>query len=148
MKNNYSDVKGYRVDFGTNSLIVNLKFNEASNKYGSPEYELVKKIREDFPTLKTIVKKGREQKAAHSRRRLTYANMKKHMEAYENSDELLTVFERVKMLSKPLASPYAYVADWFEAQFKDYKNVNESAKNNVVPLISIPNPKDYNQKEA
>lgn len=148
MKNNYSDVKGYRVDFRTNSLIVNLKFNEASNKYGSPEYELVKKIREDFPTLKTIVKKGREQKSAHSRRRLTYANMKKHMEAYENSDELLTVFERVKMLSKPLASPYAYVADWFEAQFKDYKNVNESAKNNVVPLISIPNPKDYNQKEA
>ena len=73
MKNNYSDVKGYRVDFRTNSLIVNLKFNEASNKYGSPEYELVKKIREDFPTLKTIVKKGREQKAAHSRRRLTYA---------------------------------------------------------------------------
>ena len=147
-KKDFGKVKGYRIDFKTNTLFVNFKFDEASHKFGTAEYELVKAIRQDFPTIKTIVQKGRNPKKAHCRKRLTYANMAKHMEAYENSDELLTVFERVKMLSKPLASPYAYVADWFEAQFKDYKNVNESAKNNVVPLISIPNPKDYNQKEA
>ena len=50
------------------------------------------------------------------------------------------------MLSKPLASPYAYVADWFNLQFKDYKNVEITMKNNVIKLIDFPNPDNYKQK--
>lgn len=146
MKKNFDEVKGYRIDFRTNTLFVNLKFDEASRKFGTAEYELVKAIRQDFPTIKTIVQKGRNPKTAHSRKRLTYANMAKHMEAYENSDELLTAFERVKMLSKPLASPYAYVVDWFELQFKDYKNVEATIKKNVITLIDFPDTANYKQK--
>lgn len=142
----FAKVKGYRIDFKTNTLFVNLKFDEASHKFGTEEYELVKAIRQDFPTIKTIVQKGRNPKKAHCRKRLTYANMAKHMEAYENSDELLTAFERVKMLSKPLASPYAYVVDWFELQFKDYKNVEATIKKNVITLIDFPDTANYKQK--
>lgn len=146
MKKDFAEVKGYRIDFRTNTLFVNLKFDEASRKFGSAEYELVKAIRQDFPAIKTIVQKGRNPKTAHCRKRLTYANMAKHMEAYENSDELLTAFERVKMLSKPLASPYAYVADWFNLQFKDYKNVEATMKNNIIKLIAFPDTANYKQK--
>lgn len=141
-----SKVSGYKIDFTTNTLIMNYKFFAASQQYGTPENKLVKSITTDFPNLSISVEKGRNPKKAHCRKRLTYANMAKHMEAYENSDELLTAFERVKMLSKPLASPYAYVADWFNLQFKDYKNVEITMKNNVIKLIDFPNPDNYKQK--
>ena len=40
MKNS-TNVKGYKIDFTTNTVVMNYKFAEASEKYGSPEYRLL-----------------------------------------------------------------------------------------------------------
>ena len=110
-------VKGYKLDFTTNTMIVNYTFDAASSEYGSPEYQLLKKIRADFPNMKIVVKSGREKKTANKNKRLSYENMEKYISAYENSDELLDVFETVKILSKSEKSPYKYVCKWFAEQF-------------------------------
>ena len=68
-----------------------------------------------------VVKAGREITTTRRTKRLTYENMREDSQAYENADELLTVFDTVRGASLALASPYKYVCDWFKAQFPDYK---------------------------
>ncbi len=116
-------LKGYKFNFADNTLTMNYKFAAAVNVYGSPEYKLIQKIRKDFPSLRLVVKSGRERKGSHQYRRLTYENMEKHISVYENADELLAMFERAKALSGTAKSPYAYVRQWFEAQFPDYREI-------------------------
>ena len=53
-------ISGYRIDFTTDTLIMNYKFYAASQQYGSPEYKMVKSITKDFPNLTVSVQAGRE----------------------------------------------------------------------------------------
>ncbi len=142
-------VSGYKIDFTTNTLIMNYKFAAAANAFGTPEYELVKSILTDFPHLKSVVKSGRETKSAPKNKRLTYENMEKYIHVHDNADELIEVFETVKAASQVVASPYKYVADWFKMQFPDYKKVPvfENGKLTVLPVIP-PEVEEYKIKMA
>ena len=95
--------EGYKILFNDNMVIMNYKFAAAAAKYGTKENKLMKDIRTDFPGMAEVVVSGRERPSAKSNSRLTYANMEKHIRAYDNADELLDVFETVKALSAPLA---------------------------------------------
>ncbi|MCF2663891.1 hypothetical protein JQM66_04870 [Oscillibacter valericigenes] len=141
--------KGYKIDFTSNTLVMNYKFHSASQEYGTPENKLVKEILSDFPTLIVVVKAGREVKTTNKNKRLTYENMEKHISAYENSAELLDVFETVKALSKTAASPYKYVTDWFVAQFPDYKKAPVFKDEKLtVPPVKVPDIREYKIKKA
>jgi len=89
---------GYKIVFATNTIVMNYKFAAAAAQYGTPEYKLMKKIRRDFPGMAEIVVSGRDKKIASPNTRFTYDNMKAHIRAYENADELLEVFKTVLML--------------------------------------------------
>ena len=140
---------GYKIDFTTNTLTMNYKFNAASQEYGTEENKLVKEILNDFPSLTVVVKAGREVKTPNKNKRLTYDNMKKHIAAYENSSELLDVFDTFEALSKTAASPYKFVADWFVAQFPDYNKAPAFKDGKLIVLpVKIPDIKDYKIKKA
>ena len=105
----------------------------------------------DLPNMTVSVQAGREVTTANNKKRMTYENMKKHIEAYENSADLLDVFETVKALSKPLANPHKFVADWFRAQFPDYAAVPTFKDNKLFVLPKKPeepNPKVYKFKKT
>lgn len=138
---------GYKIVFATNTIVMNYKFAAAAAQYGTPEYRLMKKIRRDFPGMTEQVVSGREKKSTAPNTRLTYENMETHISAYENADELLEVFKTVKTLSKACASPYKYVADWFKAQFPNYKQsiVFENGTLKVAP-VKAPSVIEYKQK--
>ena len=114
-------VTGYKLDFATNTLTVNYKFNKALSDFGSPEYNRYKAILADFPNLTVVVKAGREITTTRRTKRLTYENMATYMGCFENSEALLRRFSFIQKRSKALASPYKYVCDWFKAQFPNYK---------------------------
>ena len=138
---------GYKIVFATNTVVMNYKFAAAAAQYGTKENRIIRNIRHDFPGMAEVVVSGRERKAAASNSRLNYENMETHICAYENADELLEVFKTVKALSKACASPYKYVADWFKAQFPDYKNavVFDNGKLSVAP-VKAPAVIEYKQK--
>ena len=75
--------------------------------------------------------------------------MEIHINAYENANDLLEVFETVKALSKVCASPYKYVHDWFVAQFPNYKST-PIFQDNKLTVIPVPAPpvKEYQKKIA
>jgi len=142
--------RGYKIDFSTNTLTLNYKFADAAyNDYGSPEYERMKAILADFPQLKVVVEAGRKITTTRETKRLTYKNMETYMEQFDNSEELLTMFSKVKKMSKPLASPYKYVSDWFEAQFPDFRDCpNLEAGDKEVEVMDAPDTDNYKPKEV
>lgn len=139
--------EGYKILFNENTVIMNKKFAAAAAKYGTRENILLKNIRTDFPGMDEVVVSGREQTTARANHRLKYKNMERHIRAYENAEELLEVFKTVKTMSAPLASPYKYVADWFKAQFPNYKEtpVLQAGVLKVVPK-EPPKITEYKQK--
>lgn len=148
MRTQRYSLKGYKINYSTNTITMNYKFSKKAQDFGSPEYELMKMIKEDFPMMTTVVEAGRKITSTNVKKRLTYANIEKHIKSYDNADELLNMFELAIQMSKPLASPYKYVCDWFYAQFPEYDNPvrsMESALGDVDP-IELPDLKNYKTK--
>lgn len=111
----------YKIDFVNNTLTMTKAFEDAASNPTSQEYKLLQQIRADFPGLTIIRKTRRTPKKARPTKNLTYANMEKYMSVFKNADELLAQFEVVKTCSLEQPSPYKFVRDWFETQFKNYK---------------------------
>ena len=139
--------EGYKILFGENTVIMNHKFAAAASKYGTKENRIIRNIRHDFPGMTEVIVSGRECDKAKPNSRLTYENMEKHIQAYDNSEELLDVFETVKALSLATASPYKYVCDWFKIQFPNYKKapVFKDGKLTAAP-VEAPKVIEYKQK--
>lgn len=149
MRTERYSIKGYKINYATNTISMNYKFAKAAEDYGSPEYNLMQNLRADFPTMKLIVEAGRKITTVRPTKRLTYQNMMTHMSCYKNSHDLIKQFEAAQRLSKPLASPYKYVRDWFEKQFPDYRDVNASLSKcgYTVKLVKLPDTNDYEPRE-
>lgn len=111
---NNTVVKGYKLDFVNNVLVMNYTFAAAAGRYGTPENNLLRKIQRDFPSLTVVEKSGRQQKTPKKNKRLTYENIEKHLSGYGNSAELLAKYKEVKAASVTAKSPYKYVSDWFK----------------------------------
>jgi len=150
MTKNNSTVKGYKINFTNNTITMNYKFYKNAQDITSKEYQLLKAIKEDFPAITLVVEAGRKVTTTQKNKRLTYENMLRHMNSYKNADELVEMFEIVKELSMPLASPYKYVCDWFNTQFPNYKNcmLSLEATGNMLPVASAPNLANYAKKET
>ena len=148
-KQRADELKGYKIDFVKNTLTLNYKFaNAAFNDYGSPEYRRMKDILADFPQLKVIVEAGRKITTTRKTKRLKYENMKIYIEQFDNADELKAMFEKVQLMSKPLASPYKYVQDWFKAQFPNYKECPKPGKvDQKVAVVDAPDTNNYKAKD-
>ena len=148
-KQRTDELKGYKIDFVKNTLTLNYKFADAAfNDYGSPEYVRMKAILADFPQLKVIVEAGRKITTTRETKRLTYKNMETYMEQFDNAEELKAMFEKVQLMSKPLASPYKYVQDWFKAQFPNYKECPTPGKvNHKVSVVDAPDTSNYKPKD-
>lgn len=128
---------GYKIDYTSNTIIMNYKFAEAAGKYGTPEYLLLKDIHNDYPDMKEIVRSGRAKKTARVNKRLTYKNMESYISSFENSAEILAEFNDVKMRSKKAASPYAYVLDWFKNAFPENEGEKEKSRATRVTTAAV-----------
>ena len=84
MANKNNKIKGYEIDFTTNTLFMNYKFAEASTQYGTPEYKLLQNIKNDLPNIKIVKRAGRNTKTCNANKRMTYANMENYISGAEN----------------------------------------------------------------
>lgn len=114
-------VRGYKIDFATNTLYMNYKFASAAAQFGTDEYKLIQDIRKDFPNIRVVTRAGRNAKTCNANKRLTYANMVNYIRVQDNVAELMAAFAIVKEESKCEASPYAFVRNWFVKQFPNYQ---------------------------
>lgn len=114
-------IKGYTIDFATNTLYMNYKFASAATKFGTDEYKRLQDIRKDFPNIKIVTRAGRKMTTCNVNKRLTYANMERYISVQNNADKLMYAFVIAKEESKKNPSPYAFVRNWFINQFPNYQ---------------------------
>ena len=134
MDNKKNKIKGYEIDFTTNTLYMNYKFANAAKDVFSKEYEIYQKICNDFQNIKVIVRAGRKTKTCNANKRLTYANMESYIKVQDNADELMAAFVIAKEESKNKPSPYAFVRDWFVKQFPNYKECKILKEDKIIPF--------------
>ena len=104
-------VKGYKINFTNNTITVNYTFKKASEEYGTAEYDLLKNILADFPTMTIIVKSGREKKTASKFKNLTYEKMRTYISVLDNADEMNAVMDTIEAQSKSQKRVYLLLCE-------------------------------------
>lgn len=108
---------GYNFDALNNTLTISASFAKKASKVGSLEYNIVLKLRRDFPNL-TIQREEKKE----GKKGLSFVQMENFIAMHRNAKELTSLFEKVKKLSRVQPMPYKYVKTWFEDRFPYYSD--------------------------
>ncbi len=135
---------GYNYNALNNTLTISAAFAKKASKVGSLEYNIILKLRKDFPELTIKQEEKREGKKS-----ITYAQMEAFIALTRNAKELTAMFERVKKLSRVQPMPYKYVKTWFENLFPYYsEQPTFDADGYVIDPVTLPNMKSMVQEVA
>ena len=109
---------GYNYDAINNTVKISNTFAKKASQVGSEEYEIMLKLRKDYPNLKVI----KEEKTGNAQ--LTYKKMEDFINMHRNKDGLLKAFKSAKTLSKFHSMPYTFVMKWFNETFPYFDGGN------------------------
>ena len=142
-------IKGIKIDFPSRTIIMNLKFAKEAVIPNTPENKYLQEVMSSFPTFNVITKSARTKKKARPDKGLSFKNMETYISTFQNSEELLMVFEVVKIRARTTASSKKFVTDWFVAQFPNYRDsANIDNSNTIAFPVAIPDTANYKSKEA
>ena len=103
---------GYNFDALNNTLTISASFAKKASKVGSLEYNIILKMRRDFPDL-TIQREAKKE----GKKSITYVQMEAFIAMHRNKEELKAEMDKVRKLSRIQPMPYKYVKTWFENRF-------------------------------
>ena len=110
--------------------LVTKAFAKQARIFGTPEYKLWKQFVAENEgaemEIRTVNKNTQSDKYC---RKLTYKNMREHIETFEKDKKekkLIEEFETILIRSKVQVNPYKYVVNWFKAKFPNYKEIQNS----------------------
>lgn len=140
-------MRDYKMNFTTGTLTISKDFEERAMILNSKEFKILKEFKNMNPDL-TIERYRRKSSSTPNRARgLTYKKMENYIKLFENSAELLQMFETVKAVSRIQPYPYNYVFAWFEKQFPKYKELPEFKDGKLYAQI-IPFPQCQNSNKS
>lgn len=115
----------YTLSHTNKSIILTKAFSRSAGILGSTAYNTLKQLRADYPDytieMRTVKRKeGKSNTSYH----LTYKNMEEYIIASDGKDSKAIIeFQKMRILSKTQAGPYAYVKKWF---LDNYPNAHET----------------------
>ena len=132
----------YRIDFTTMTLTMTAEFADNAYNPTTDEYAILTRLQKDFPQLRVVRKTHRSPKTANPAKGLTYERMEKYIRLFDNADELMDQFQKVKSADRG----YQFVKAWVVKQFPHYKEVPEfkNGKLYVVP-VEAPNAEELDE---
>ena len=136
-------MNGYNFDALNNALTISASFAKKASKVGSLEYNIILKLRKDFPDL-TIQQEAKKE----GKKGINYTQMEDFIAMHRNKDELKAEMDRVRKLSRIQPMPYKYVKTWFENRFPYYTDDQPTfdADGFVVDPMTLNNLKDMIQE--
>lgn len=137
----------YRVDFTTMTLIMTADFADRTYDSTSEEYEILTRLKKDFPDLKIERKthrtpakyktKSGEEYTHNQFKDLTYKRMEKFLSRIPNGAAYQKEYDCVKDFATDLnRNGYPIVRKWFVAQFPNFRKDPMFYLNNSPELIS------------
>ena len=129
-------MKNYKMDFTTNTLTITKDFEKKAMNVNSVEYQTLKQLKADFPSLRIVRKVSPKRKSSLARP--TYDKMVKFLSCQANSAILLKEFAEVREYSKAQENPYQFVREWFFANFPNYQSLPKFDKEgNLIAPTAI-----------
>ena len=129
-------MKNYKMDFTTNTLTLTKDFEKKAMNVNSVEYQTLKQLKADFPSLRIVRKVSPKRKSSLARP--TYDKMVKFLSCQANSAILLKEFAEVREYSKAQENPYQFVREWFFANFPNYQSLPKFDKEgNLIAPTAI-----------
>ncbi len=98
-------------------------FQKQARIFGTPEYEMWKAYRQDFPGAKMATKTITRNTNKRTYRNLTYVNMELFISVH--NPQLLDKFEDEKKSAKAQENPYRAVLAWFLDKFPNYDDYKQ-----------------------
>ena len=132
---------GYNYDALNNTLTISASFAKKASKVGSLEYNIILKMRHDFPNL-TI----QQEEKKEGKKGITFGQMEDFIALHRNADELTKLFNNVRKLSRVQPMPYKFVKNWFENRFPYYPNPALDEDGYVVDPVTLNGMKEMYQE--
>lgn len=133
-------MKGIKIDFVTNTIIITNAFREAAKNYGSEEYTVLALVQQDHPNMRIVTRKIRSKKRPNDTKGLTYKYMRNFISIVD-SDNLLTfelACQHFEIISNSSSEKYHSVKSWF---IKNYPNHKDLVFDNCPNKIANIHPK-------
>ena len=135
-------MNGYNYDALNNILTISASFAKKASKVGSLEYNIILKLRRDFPNLTIQQEAKREGKKS-----ITFKQMEAFIALHRNAAELQKLLDNVRKLSRVQPMPYKYVKEWFENRFPYYsEQPTFDADGFVIDPTTLTNMRDMVQE--
>lgn len=130
-------MKNYKIDFEKQTVIITKDFAERAENINSEEYNILMKVRKDFPNMKVLNYSHRSPKKANKNKGLTYNRMETYIKLFDNAEELLKMFELVKRASLVQNNSYLFVKKWFLATFPDFLEMPNVENGKLIALLPL-----------
>lgn len=126
---------GYAINFEKEEITITKKFGKAASQFGTPEFDIMQKLRKDFTgysfTYKTIEKKENKK----SYKGLTIDEMKRFISNRTEKEQ--EMFKKVLTLAANRQGKYAIIKKWFLDNYKEaYSKELESIKAITIAEIA------------
>ena len=115
---------GIFFDHKNHSIELTKKFNKASCRFGTDEYEALQRARKDYPNYRVVVKSTKSSGVDHYNG-LTYEFMERYINAHENAEKNLAAFYDLRGLSDEAVAfgaeslSYGEIRKWFFKTFPE-----------------------------
>ena len=124
-------MKGYKIDYTTNTVTVSKKFLKDAGIIGTDAYNEMRILREMGLRILTKAAKPRP------KRNITYKQMLDYMAVVENSEHYLVQFAAVRMEAQSKRDSYKRVVTWFEQTFPHFYDMPEFNEQNKVIVTPV-----------
>lgn len=112
-------MKGYKIDYTTNTVTVSKKFLNDAGILGSDAYNEMRMLREMGLRVQVRVTKARP------KNNITYKQMLSYIAVVENSAHYLAQFEAVRLEARSKHDSYQRVVVWFKQTFPNFYDMPE-----------------------
>ncbi len=135
-----SNKLGYKIDWKNNTVTMTKQFARKAGEYGTPEYEIMKDARYNG----FIVAEKRRQKRKACPTRITFRQMRDHINCLDNVKERLEELNKVIELGKSTHNQYEYVRKWFRQNYPDFGQIpcRDADKNLVMAGVKLLHPEE------
>lgn len=110
-----------RIDYANKKIVLLAGFAKKSRFPGTPEYNRLKAIREDFPDFAVSQRTINKPKSKETYKGLTYEYIENYIRFHENAENMLADYQKLKDIIGCHNSHYPKVKKWFLNNYPEIK---------------------------
>ncbi len=127
MRNEFKNA--IKVNTKNREIVLTKKFEKASTRFGTEEYDALQEVRTAYPNYRVVVKKT--QKKKESFKGLTYSFMENYIATHDNSEAIMDEYNNLRGFSEAAVAlgmesvSYGEIKEWFLNKYPEIRAFHE-----------------------